>query len=523
MLNTRIRSLAAMVALVLVVAGCGGDAEVGTDDPTSTDAEGDTARPVMEPKTVAPSDGSLRYTGRWDTSDPDAPWAGSAGSSVAFRFEGTDVSVTLDPGGDTEWFRVVVDGDQAGSVKLAVEPGRATYPLALGLPYGVHGIELVKETNRTDSTFLGFELVGSEWTEAPPAPTRRIEFYGDSNLAGHSLEHEQDQTDPELVGTHFGYAGITARMFDAAYHNISWSGSTISGMHAVFDALDRDTPDAPWDFAAFPADVVVVNLGANDVAKPVDDIKADYHAFLDDLRATHPDAHIVVYNAWGWSAVEPANYTWEVVESRGDPNMSVATFPWLFEQWHGSEYDHGGMAQVLAAHLEETLGWTAWEQDVMSGFGQNGDVANGGFEQVAPFGGYGWRYKDEPGVARVIDATRAHGGEAFLELADGAETHQPNPATNGQTVTVTAWVRGAAEGDTLAMTIDFRDQTMWTQPLASTTEVFTLDTDWQQITLQATAPEDPDRAVFHTRLTLGAGEGSVVHVDDIDMTRVDGD
>ena len=169
-----------------------------------------------------------------------------------------------------------------------------------------------------------------------------------------------------------------------------------------------------------------------------------------------------------------------------------------------------------------TLGWTAGEQDVMSGFGQNGDVANGGLEQVAPFGGYGWRYKDDPGVTRVVDATRAHGGEAFLELADGAETHQPNPATNGQTVTVTASVRAAAEGDTLAMTIDFRDQTMWTQPLASTTEVFTPDTHWQQITLQATAPDDPDRAIFHTRLTLGVGEGSVVRVDDIDMTTVDG-
>jgi hypothetical protein len=158
----------------------------------------------------------------------------------------------------------------------------------------------------------------------------------------------------------------------------------------------------------------------------------------------------------------------------------------------------------------------------MSGFGRNGDVANGGFEQVAPFGGYGWRYRDDPGVARVVDATLAHGGEAFLELADGAETHQPNPATHGQTVTITAWVRGATEDDTVTMKIDFRDQTMWTEPIASTSEMFTIGADWQQITLQATAADAPDRAVFHTRLTLAAGEGSVVHVDDIEMTTAGG-
>ena len=71
------------------------------------------------------------------------------------------------------------------------------------------------------------------------------------------------------------------------------------------------------------------------------------------MRKSYPNAHIMLYNAWGWDYDEPANYIHEVIAARGDPNMSSAIFPWLFEQWHGCEYDHSGMAHVLADHL----GW----------------------------------------------------------------------------------------------------------------------------------------------------------------------
>ena len=65
------------------------------------------------------------------------------------------------------------------------------------------------------------------------------------------------------------------------------------------------------------------------------------------------------------------------------------------------------MAVELADHLEEVMGWTAAEPDVMSGYGVDGDVANGSFEQTAPFGGYGWRYADDEGVTRVEDGGKA--------------------------------------------------------------------------------------------------------------------
>ena len=61
--------------------------------------------------------------------------------------------------------------------------------------------------------------------------------------------------------------------------------------------------------------------------------------------------------------------------------------------------------------------------------------------------------------------------------------------------------------------MDFRDQEMWTAPLASTTETVTLTTDWTEHTVTATAP---DGAVFHTRLTLSAAQGTVA-IDSVSM------
>ncbi len=441
------------------------------------------------------------------------------------KFAGTGLQVTLDAGLRDEWFRIILDEDHLGSTKFEAGSGEADYILAEGLPAGEHTLELVKETYiGKNATLLGMEVTGPGLVSLPPEPSRRLEFYGDSNLAGYSLDHEENNGSSEYVGSHLGYAGIVARMFDASYHNIATSGETLGGMNGRYDQYHWYSDSPKWNHADYPADVVIVNLGANDVGKSVSTIRAAYHSLLDDLRAAHPTAHIVVFNSWGWSYDETANYTGEVVEERNDPNMSVEIFPWVFEQWHGCQYDHGGMALVLAEHLEAVMGWSPNPADVMSGFGRDGDVANGSFEETAPFGGYGWRYIEDGGHTRIADAKAAYDGEHYVQLAGGktpAEFHQPNPAVNGSQVSATLMLRGGSKGDVAVVTIDFRDQEMWTSALASTTETFALTSSWEAYTLTVTGPEAPARPVFHTRLTVKATPGSTVDVDAISMTTVD--
>jgi hypothetical protein len=467
---------------------------------------------------VSPTDPNIVYTGRWHQGNPQQPWAYWIGSSIIAEFEGTSIAGTFSAGSgsNSDYLRVIIDGDGVGSSKIVVGTNVSTVTLASGLTNGVHRVEIVKETDQGDWSFQGFQLDPACGLVAPgPRPGRRIEFYGDSNLAGYSLESEQNQGNAHLRGSHFGYAGIASRMLDAEYHNISRSGATIGSLHNRFDRYRYSSPNPAWNFADFTPDLVVVNLGANNVGSSVSNIKQAYHALLDDLRNVHPAAHVMLFNSWGWDFNEPANYIHEVIAERADPNMSSEIFPWIFEQWHGCETDHAGMAAVLVEHLNSVLGWSAVPSDVVSGYGLGGDLANGGFEETAPFGGYGWRYHSDSGVSRVHAPLDAHEGEHYLRLTSGASSHQPIPASDGDRFVVTGWFRGVQAGDRAQVTVDFRNQEMWTTPLQSTTVTHDLQTQWQEFSTTVTAPTGTANPVYHMRVTVNPAAGDTIHVDGL--------
>jgi len=467
--------------------------------------------------TIDPSDSNISYTGRWNDSDTSQPWAQAKGSSIIANFQGTSVGVTMNTA-NGDYFRVIIDDDAAGSSKTQITSG-SPVTLASDLSAGVHKVEIVKENDAGRVTLLGIELDAGQSLATPPLrPPRKIVFYGDSNLAGYSLESERNQGGNQRIGSYYTYAGITARMFDAEYHNISKSGATINSLKTSYDRIDWGFNNTPWNFSLFPADVVVVNIGANDVGTAEATIRSRYHTLLTELRSKHPASHIMLYNAFGWDFNEPANYIHEVIAERSDANMSSATFPWVFEQFHGCETDHAGMAQYLVEHLTTEMGWTAAPTDVVSGYGANGGVANGSFEQRAPFGGWGWRYFDDSGVSRVFDPSGAYDGDYHLRLSDGASSQQTNPAIDEDPVSVTVWMRGASNGDQADITIDFRNQGQGAgtaTPMQSATETKTLTTDWQQFSMMSTAPTSPPNPVYATRVTFEAAAGGTVDVDDV--------
>ncbi len=503
----------------------GDEADAGTDpnDPDSDDgglSDGAEAEFGLDPlsgdddiATVLPSNPDLAYVGRWDHTLPDAPWCAWQGCTVRATFLGTAVSFTADPGWAPESVRAIVDGDAATAIRVELQPGVDTYPLFEDLDYTVpHTLELVRETYQGSAqTLFDLQVTGAGLDTPPPAPPHRIVFYGDSNLAGASNESERDAWANTAVGVHFGLAGVAARMLDADYHNVSASGETLGSMRPRIDRVSWYSEQPQYDASDFPADAVVINLGANDVGRPETQIRADYAAMIDAVRAQHPDAHIVLANGWGWDANEPANYTASVALDHGDPNLSVVHFPWILEQWHGCQTDQAAMAVVIAEHIGAQLGWAVSPSDVLSGVGVSGDVANGGFEGTAPFGGYGWRYLDDAGVVRLDDPTGAHSGDRYLELSDGAETHQPIPASGGDTVEASVWLRGTG---TAIVTVDFRGQTMFTPPIHSVETTVTLDAAWAEVVLTGTAPVGSPE-VFHSRITVRAGPASTAAVDDI--------
>lgn len=479
-----------------------------------------------------PTDSRIVYTGRWEFSDPSQPWCTWQASSIKARFRGTAIEAEFDGASKPEYFRVIVDGKAAESKKIELATKRQIYKLATGLDPGEHQIEIVKESyaGRGRMTFHGFNVPGGGLVEIAKTKQRlRIMFYGDSNLAGSSLEHEKNKGNPSLRGSYYSFAGIASRMLDADYHNISVGGAKIDSGHnsgmSFYDRLDFYEAEPRWKPDSFPADLCVINLGANDIsAKSKKEIKKDYHAFVSTIRKFHPEAHIVLMNGYGWSREEPANYTDEIIAEMDDAKLSRLIFPWLFNEWHGCEYDHAGMARTLVDYLVELdpKYKRVRPMDVMDGFGRDGNVANGSFEFVAPFGGYGWRYFTD-GAERIHDPQSSADGEWYLRLPAGKQVHQPNPASKDKTYTIKLKMRGQAVGDQACIRIEFRDQE-WRHEIPNSSKKFThkLDTSWKEYTVNVKSPpgfEPPDlsRDTWQIIIRLESQSGNV-DFDDVRLT-----
>ncbi|MBP87827.1 MAG: hypothetical protein CMJ64_14080 [Planctomycetaceae bacterium] len=476
---------------------------------------------------VDPADAKIVYSGRWDLREPHEPSCAWQGSSFKVAFRGRWVCATIDCDRN-EYVRIVVDGNSAGSRRSKLKKGSQTLYLAQDLPAGGHQIEVVKETYSGPGylTLRSIEVPG-ELLRCEPIIRLRVQYYGDSNLAGHSLGHEKNKGGAEFAGCHFTFAGIASRMLDADYQNISCGGAGILGrsnsVMNFYDRIDFYQAQPKWEFTRFPADICVVNIGANDIKRRTKtELKQDFKQLLRVLRKVHPDAHFVLMNGYGWDRREPANYTHEVVSEIGEGNMSCLTFPWLFNEWHGCEYDHAGMARTLVEHLGKIK--PSWKQvrsmDVMDGFGRNGDFANGGFEHVAPFGGFGWRYSED-GATRVYAPGDSAKGQWYLHLPEGKQVHQPNPARKDRSYRVNMKLRSPHTTGKARIRVEFRDQ-QWRNEIANSAREFEfpLTDRWQEYSLGVNSPsgtKDPSRDPWQIIIRLFADKGDI-HCDDVRLT-----
>jgi hypothetical protein len=463
--------------------------------------------------TIAPDDPRIRYTGRWNFSNPSAPWVYWQGSSIIINFEGTGISAELEAQSRTEQYQVVLDG-VAQPHRLSVT-GRQMKVLASGLTPGIHSLQLMKETwVGGKSYFHGFEVTDGTLTAPPPRSGLRIEFFGDSNMDGSSNYSEKSSGN---MGTYYAFPAMLTRMLGAEMNLQAVGGAKLDNngdndIRSFIFSEDYYTQDSGYR-SGFDPHIIILNAGAADVGAGKETIKSRYKAVIADLRTVYgPDPHIVLFNAYGWDVNEPASYTREVVDEVGG-NLSVCLFPWIWEQWHGCQWDHSGEAHRLVHHLAEIN--PAWTQlaanDIIDGFGRNFDVANGGFEHQAPFGGFGWRYMDD-GVQRVCNPSEAAEGSYYIRLEPGEMVHQaidatgdvlPGGTADNQVYYVSAMVRGTP-GAVAQINADFEAQQLYNRG-HGIMHSFGVTDDWQRYTTTFTAPNGS----WKTFLILRSGGGTV--------------
>jgi lysophospholipase L1-like esterase len=244
---------------------------------------------------ISPDDSRIQYQGRIDRADKTAYPLVWPGTSIAIRFTGPAVELLMDSDAD-DFFQVILDGMQS---TLRGNPDKKSYSIVPALPEGEHSFCLYKRTEMLgDVVFRGFQLGdGCVLLDPALAPSLRIEFYGDSITVGQSNEDgEEDQWPDHSTHNHYlSYDALTTRALYAELSCIAVSGIGLTQgfqPHAMRQIWDRYRPDPLskiWDFTSWQADMVVINLGANDQSTGFCGNFADpYELFLLQLREMYP-------------------------------------------------------------------------------------------------------------------------------------------------------------------------------------------------------------------------------------------
>jgi len=212
-----------------------------------------------------------RPIGRFDDTDPGCLRFAWSGSGFSVRFRGRSLRARI--AGSRSWVRVEIDGEVRA---VELEPSREWLDLGRNLSEGEH-LATVRKRNEPlvgELVLREFETDGRILAAFDPTGPR-IEFLGDSVTCGYG-NLAPDQThgfEPSTEDWFGSYAGIAERLLGAQAHCVAWSGLGIvrnfdpGPIPTMSDRYGQANPvsGVEWDGSRWVPDVVVVNLGSNDL------------------------------------------------------------------------------------------------------------------------------------------------------------------------------------------------------------------------------------------------------------------
>ena len=303
----------------------------------------------------------------------------------------------------------VVDGDRPTRFMLGTGPG--AHVIAAGLAPGNHTVQVSLDTEGQYGVtrFIAFDFAGGELAAPPPPAPLVMELIGDSitcgygNLGTPTIEDQSNNwsapTCPFATATESAYMAYGG-VLGAESTSVCWSGKGVyedlgghtdsaatPQMVSVYrDALLGDSyngvelhelPYPGASAAARPVDIVVVNLGTNDISgatqanggtstmPPEAPFTAAYLELIREIRAVSPDAHIFVtlgsmvgdpqlgqYRALldGVVAASADAKVHRIDLDVQDSGMGVGC------DWHPTRAEDARMAGQLAAQMQPILG-----------------------------------------------------------------------------------------------------------------------------------------------------------------------
>jgi lysophospholipase L1-like esterase len=381
------------------------------------------------PASAAPGDGGLAdpnisFVGRWDTSSSTHVTSHWGGSYLSTRFTGRKIAVELNTSSP---FKAVINGKISpywpGQNQTVIELDASTLTHD-----GPHTLQLVADHESREIPFKRL-LLGAGATTLPQDARPLVEFVGDSITAGQGAQNwalgDYAWLTGEALGVHhtqIAWSGIT--LSDGYHYGThipgmesmyfrSWAANRCSNVGCVPDA-SNPVPNPPWDFSKYSPKVVVVNLGTNDwgLNVPKAEFQNDYTSFLQNVRARHPAAEIVVLRTFNGYNVPETEAAVAARRNAGDNKLHyVDTQGWLrphpspdfADGYHPNDTGYGNVRNRLVPVLLPLLGgvtsvndtqfrydsaanWPAgWQQGAWQNDNHWSGVANASYE--VPFNG----------------------------------------------------------------------------------------------------------------------------------------
>ena len=346
-----------------------------------------------EDQTFTPTKENVKLIGRYYQNE-GVHWIVQSGSAIEFYATGNSAEVLLVGGGsiynDPNYrsrFAVYVDDEilldsTMSELELPVELFKGSSEKTLKVK-----VMLLSEANNGGIGIKSININSCSSTPIKPTEKKKlsIEFIGDSITCAYGVEGANQYENFKTTTENFSksYAYLTAKKLDADYSAVSYSGhGIVSGYSTGEKNAEALVPEiytkiskngeypGEWDFENNKNDVVVINLGTNDInyvsASPEnrnDEFLQEYANFLTLVREKNPESYIIctVGIMGGGDEIYPLIV--KAVELVGDPKITSYKSQTqnmndgLGSDWHPSLITQTYNSYVLSDKICNAIGW----------------------------------------------------------------------------------------------------------------------------------------------------------------------
>lgn len=293
-------------------------------------------------------------------------------SGFEFVFEGSG-SITANITANTNTPLVLVVDVNGETHRVTAANGTSNVVLASGLQQGTYTIKVYKTTEAAGSLaqLNSLRYLEGSTLEKTPESNLKFEFLGDSITCGNQIA-------ANTIDGYSAYASILARAYGADWNTISVSGRGLMVGYASEQgwALDRDheintlynytswfrDKNAQWDASSYVPDVVIANLGNNDLGPAtgitIDEFTAEVKRFTGVLRENYPDAEIIWCYGLFTNRAYAEQYEAAIDELREtDSKVHFLYFPQMGggDGGHPNYEEHHHAAEMLSELVAELL------------------------------------------------------------------------------------------------------------------------------------------------------------------------